>query len=84
LVRLVEFVVCNPHTMTWGVQLQVFQRSFSVKEQGRGTGTHSVKLLMKEYLKGEVSFENVMNETVFRVSLPMVILKMYTCSDERR
>lgn len=34
------------------VQLQIFNRSFSTKGKGRGTGTYSMKLLTKRYLKG--------------------------------
>jgi signal transduction histidine kinase len=38
------------------VQLQIFQRSFSTKEPGRGTGTYSIRLLSERYLKGRVTF----------------------------
>ncbi|MBK8046925.1 MAG: hypothetical protein IPK16_07250 [Anaerolineales bacterium] len=38
------------------IQLQVFQRSFSTKGNGRGLGTYSMKLLTERYLQGEVGF----------------------------
>jgi sensor histidine kinase regulating citrate/malate metabolism len=43
------------------VQLQIFQRSFSTKGNGRGIGTYSIKLLTEQYLNGKVSF--VSNES---------------------
>jgi signal transduction histidine kinase len=67
----VEFVIRNSGTMAREIQLQIFQRSFSTKGQGRGIGTYSVKLLTEKYLKGKVSFESDRNNTVFRVLLPM-------------
>jgi len=36
------------------ILLQLFQRSFSTKEPGRGIGTYSVRLLTERYLKGRV------------------------------
>jgi signal transduction histidine kinase len=52
-------------------QLQIFNRSFSTKEPGRGIGTYSVKLLTERYLKGRVSFISTMEEgTTFTITLP--------------
>jgi signal transduction histidine kinase len=53
---MVEFGVHNPSVMPRSVQLQVFQRSFSIKYAGRGLGTYSMKLLTEQYLSGHVSF----------------------------
>ncbi len=52
------------------VSSQIFQRSFSTKGIGRGLGTYSAKLLVEEYLKGEVSFESSEKTgTIFYVKL---------------
>jgi signal transduction histidine kinase len=68
----VEFWVHNEECMPREIQLQVFQRSFSTKGQGRGLGTYSIKLLGEKYLHGAVSFSSSSEEgTVFRISLPM-------------
>ena len=50
------FYVNNPDVMDKSVQLQIFQRSFSTKGNGRGVGTYSVKLFTEQYLKGEAYF----------------------------
>ena len=54
----VEFAVHNPGAMSRNVQLQVFQRSFSSKGDGRGLGAYSMKLLSERYLNGAVDFES--------------------------
>jgi Histidine kinase-, DNA gyrase B-, and HSP90-like ATPase len=55
------------------VRLQIFQRSFSTKEPGRGIGTYSVRLLTERYLKGRVGLISTLDEgTVFTVTLPLV------------
>jgi signal transduction histidine kinase len=51
-----DFWVHNRNCMPEKVQLQIFQRSFSTKGEGRGLGTYSIKLLGERYLKGRVSF----------------------------
>lgn len=53
----IKFWVHNPNPMTREVQLQVFQRSFSTKGEGRGLGTYSMKFLSERYLNGTVEFE---------------------------
>ena len=71
----VTFEVNNPSFMPKSVQLQVFRRSFSTKGQGRGLGTHSIKLLGESYLRGQVSFVTSESEgTTFRISIPRVLL----------
>ncbi len=52
----VEFWVNNPGVMPQEVQLQLFQRSFSTKGNGRGLGTYSMKLLTERYLHGSITF----------------------------
>ncbi len=65
------FWVHNPGSIPKDVQLQIFNRSFSTKGQGRGLGTYSIKLLAETYLKGKVSFRSHPEDgTVFTVVLP--------------
>jgi len=53
-------------------QTQIFHRSFSTKEPGRGIGTYSVKLLTERYLKGRVTFSsNPDAGTTFTVTYPL-------------
>jgi signal transduction histidine kinase len=53
-------------------QIQIFHRSFSTKDAGRGTGTYSVKLLTERYLKGRVAFSSTSTEgTTFSVTYPL-------------
>jgi len=54
----VRFTVHNPGVIPYKVQLQIFQRSFSTKGEGRGIGTYSMKLLGEHYLNGKVAFES--------------------------
>lgn len=54
----VEFRVHNSQVMPQEVQLQIFQRSFSTKGNGRGLGTYSMKLLTDRYLQGQIHFES--------------------------
>jgi sensor histidine kinase regulating citrate/malate metabolism len=52
--------------MPRAVQLQIFQRSFSTKGNGRGLGTYSMKLLSERYLNGRVTFKSSSRDgTVF-------------------
>ncbi|GAB4133065.1 MAG: PAS domain-containing sensor histidine kinase [Ignavibacteriales bacterium] len=69
---MMEFKVYNENVIPKEIQLQIFQRSFSTKGNGRGLGTYSVRLLTEKYLKGKVSFtSNKDDGTVFVISLPM-------------
>lgn len=52
----VAITVRNAAEMAASTRRQVFQRSFSTKGKGRGLGTYSMRLLMENYLGGEVSF----------------------------
>jgi len=66
----IRFEIKNDKVMSREVQLQVFQRSFSTKGQGRGLGTYSIKLISENYLKGKVSFTSSESDgTVFSVDL---------------
>ncbi len=68
----VIFSVHNKQAMPKNVEMQMFQRSFSTKGEGRGTGTYSVKLFAESYLRGKVSFETGKDTgTVFYVILPL-------------
>jgi hypothetical protein len=68
----VSFAIHNPEAMPEQVQQQVFQRSFSTKEQhGRGIGTYSMKLLGERYLGGRVEFSSSSQDgTTFTLSIP--------------
>lgn len=54
--KKVRFWIHNPAFIPKNVQLQIFNRSFSTKGNGRGIGTYSIKLLTEKYLKGSVEF----------------------------
>jgi signal transduction histidine kinase len=70
----IEFWVHNPTVMPRDVQLQVFQRSFSTKGNGRGLGTYSMRLLSERYLGGHVTFDSSPVEgTTFRALYPLEI-----------
>ena len=69
------FRINNPGVMAEDVQLQLFQRSFSTKGEGRGIGTYSVKLFGERYLKGKVAFTSREPEgTTFTFSLPKSVI----------
>jgi signal transduction histidine kinase len=62
---------CIPHDE----QLQIFRRNFTTKGAGRGVGTYSVKLLVDQYLAGEVSFTSTeANGTKFQVIVPLSLV----------
>jgi K+-sensing histidine kinase KdpD len=68
----VRFWVHNNKVMPKQIQLQVFQRSFSTKGDGRGLGTYSMKLLTENYLQGRISFESTPEKgTVFMATYPL-------------
>jgi signal transduction histidine kinase len=70
----IEFTVHNPGVMSRSVQLQVFQRSFTSKGEGRGLGTYSMKLLTDRYLHGAIDFVSTPEQgTTFRARYPMTI-----------
>ncbi len=68
----ITFWCNNSGVIPRDTQLQIFNRSFSTKDAGRGIGTYSVKLLTERYLKGRVSFVSNDDEgTTFSVALPI-------------
>lgn len=72
--KTVTFTVHNATAIPRTVQLQLFQRSFSTKGNGRGLGTYSMKLLSERYLKGEISFRSNEKEgTVFNACYPRTL-----------
>jgi len=63
----------NSYVMPTKIQRQVFKRSFTTKEEGRGIGTYSMKLLVEKYLKGQITFESTEGKgTIFTISLPEI------------
>jgi signal transduction histidine kinase len=67
----VEFSVHNDGLIPREAQLQIFNRSFSTKGDGRGLGTYSVKLLVERFLHGRVRFVSLpLEQTTFFVELP--------------
>ena len=67
----IRFTVHNQGEMTEEARLQVFQRSFSTKGEGRGLGTYSIKLLSESYLRGTVGFHSSAKEgTLFYADYP--------------
>ncbi len=70
----VIFSVHNQRYMQGEVQLQIFQRSFTTKGEGRGLGTYSMKLLSERYLGGKVYFtSDEMAGTTFFAEYPLII-----------
>lgn len=64
------FWVKNDQVMSKDIQMQMFQRSFSTKGEGRGLGTYSIRLLTENYLGGKVSFvSNETDGTIFSIEL---------------
>jgi signal transduction histidine kinase len=67
-----EFSVHNDAYIPRTIQLQLFQRSFSTKGDGRGLGTYSMKLLTERYLNGSILMKSSpQHGTVFKVRLPL-------------
>jgi len=66
------FSVHNTGVIPLDISLQIFQRSFSTKGNGRGLGTYSMKLFGENYLKGKVYFTtDEKNGTTFTIELPV-------------
>lgn len=70
----VVFTVQNPAVIPLDIQMQLFQRSFSTKGNGRGLGTYSIKLFTESYLKGKVTFVSEEGKgTTFSVFYPLFL-----------
>lgn len=68
----VQINVSNPGEIPVDIQLHIFNRSFSTKENtGRGLGTYSMKLFGERYLGGKVSFSSANGVTIFSLELPL-------------
>jgi len=66
----IVFYVHNPSYIPEEIQKYIFKKSFSTKASSRGLGTHSMKILTEEYLKGEIDFVSKNDEgTTFFVRL---------------
>jgi K+-sensing histidine kinase KdpD len=66
------FSVRNAGIIPYDIRMQIFQRSFSTKGNGRGLGTYSMKLFGENYLRGRVYFTSDEKEgTVFTIELPL-------------
>ena len=72
LYESLRFSVWNEGEIPPGVAVRIFQRNFSTKgEDGRGTGTYSMKLLGEKILKGKVTFFSSAEEgTTFTLVCP--------------
>lgn len=69
----VAFLVRNPAYMPEKIRLQIFNRSFSTKGNGRGLGTYSMKYLTEKYLGGRISFTSTEADgTEFVAVYPLV------------
>lgn len=69
-----RFWVHNPGFIPRETQLMIFERAFSTKGAGRGTGTFSMKLIGENYLGGKVDFStNESTGTTFWIDLPIII-----------
>lgn len=68
----IHFWVHNVGQIPHAVRLQLFQRSFSTKGNGRGLGTYSIKLLAERYLRGQIRFTSSVEEgTTFYATFPL-------------
>ncbi|MFZ4775235.1 MAG: ATP-binding protein [Terrimicrobiaceae bacterium] len=67
-----RFLVHNKGVIPRSHQLQIFNRPFSTKGNGRGLGTYSVKLLTERFLHGRAGFfSSEQEQTTFFVELPI-------------
>lgn len=63
----------NHQPIETDTQLQLFQRGFTTKGEGRGLGLYGAKLITERYLGGEIGFASNEEEgTTFQVTLPLV------------
>jgi nitrogen-specific signal transduction histidine kinase len=70
--REIVFAVHNQAYMPPAAQMQIFNRGFSTKDERRGLGTYSMKMLSEQYMKGRVWFESTPTEgTTFYAAYPL-------------
>jgi len=68
----IRFSAHNQGFIKEETQLQLFQRSFTTEEKGRGSGTYIMKLFGERYLNGKVSFESSKQKgTTFCIDIPI-------------
>ena len=67
----VVFRVWNPGEVPTEARRHLFKRTFSTKDDARGVGAYSIRLLVEQYLGGRVGFESDEElGTNFHVRLP--------------
>jgi signal transduction histidine kinase len=65
------FAVHNRRVMSEAARIQVFQRAFSTKGQGRGLGTYGAKLIAERHLGATLRFDSDPSTgTTFTLTLP--------------
>ncbi|NLD38630.1 MAG: hypothetical protein GX654_17355 [Desulfatiglans sp.] len=71
--NFISFYVHNSQEIPQKIANRIFQRNFSTKEQdGRGTGTFSMKLFGEKFLGGKVDFSTSKADgTIFKFSYPV-------------
>jgi hypothetical protein len=68
----IKFWIKNRAFIPHNVQLQIFQKSFTTKNSGRGYGTYMGKLIIENYLEGSLSFvSDDIEGTIFMIDLPV-------------
>ena len=68
----ITFSVHNNTVIPQNIQLQIFNRSFSTKGNGRGLGAYTMKLLCARYLRGRIWFESTPETgTTFFAAFPI-------------
>ncbi len=70
--KQVVIAVWNPQSIPEPVRHQLFQRSFSTKGPGRGLGTYSMRLLLEEYLGGQIEYHCDAQGTTCLLNFPTV------------
>ncbi|MBE0653493.1 MAG: HAMP domain-containing histidine kinase [Bacteroidales bacterium] len=67
-----SFFVNNDTTIPAEYQPFIFKRNFSTKDENRGLGTYSMRLIGENYLKGKVYFKtDELAGTTFFIDLPL-------------
>jgi len=68
----IEFSVFNNASIPDEIQLQLFKRHFSTREESSGMGAYCARLLAEKYLGGKIScFSSPAHGTTFILTLPL-------------